>query len=279
MRFIFLLFLFLNTFFCSGQLDSSKDELKKGKPKKEYSTPPSSGAGGLDNSDVGDNIVSAFEDGIANGIFTGMIYGFYYAFIGDYNTERDLSNRLTRYPFEHRSAGNYINPDSVAKPKYFRVDIENQFIYHSDNLFGNHLKVNIRPFQYFYFQTNVFLLNEIDDFNRKRSSLNLYNLEFCYDRIRIERFNFGFTLGANYIGNDVQRFGFAYGLCAELFVLQAFSIYSCGKLSNINGLPVNQFEAKARYHHKKLFLSVGYEYLKIATPNYHFLSVGGGIYL
>ncbi|MBC7487356.1 MAG: hypothetical protein H7282_11450 [Cytophagaceae bacterium] len=107
----------------------------------------------------------------------------------------------------------------------------------------------------------------------------MYNLEFCYDRVRIERFNFGFTLGVNYIGNDIQMAGFAHGLCAELFLLQWFSIYSCGKLSNINGLPVHQFEVKGKYHHKKLFLSAGYEYLKIATPNYHFLSVGGGIYL
>lgn len=220
-----------------------------------------------------------FQNGIVGGIGTGIVYGIIYTFIGDYGAETHLSNRLTRYPFEHRSAGHYINPDSVTKPKYFRIDIENQFIYHSDNLFGNHLKVNIRPFQYFYFQANVFLLNEIDDFNRKRSSLHLFNLEFCYDRIRIKRFNFGFTLGANYIGNDVQRVGFAYGLCTELFLLQSFSIYSCGKLSYINGLPVHQFEAKVKHHHKKLFVSAGYEYLKIATPTYHFLSVGGGIYL
>jgi len=239
MRLTLLLFFILNTIFCFGQLDSSKDELKRGRQKKENSPPPSNSesGGGTDMSDF-------FQSGIASGIAAGIFYGTVYTFIGDYATETHLSNRLTRYPFEHRSAGNYINQDSVAKPKYFRIDIENQFLYHSDNLFGNHLKVNIRPFQYFYFQTNIFLLNEIDDFNRTRSSLHLYNLEFCYDRVRTERFNFGFSLGVNYIGNDVQMAGFAHGLSAELFLLQSFSVYTCGKLSYINGLPVDQFEVK-----------------------------------
>jgi hypothetical protein len=43
-------------------------------------------------------------------------------------------------------------------------------------------------------------------------------------------------------------------------------------------LPVNQFEAKGRYHKKNFYVSAGYEYLKIASPSYHFLSVGGGLY-
>ncbi|MBC7487355.1 MAG: hypothetical protein H7282_11445 [Cytophagaceae bacterium] len=166
MRFALLLFFSLNTLFCFGQLDSSKEELKRGRQKKEYTPPSSNGVGGNST-----DISEFFENGIASGIAAGIFYGIVYTFIGDYAAERHLSNRLTRYSFEHRSAGNYINPDSIGKPKYFRVDIENQFLYHSDNLFGNHLKVNIRPFQYFYFQTNVFLLNEIDDFNRKRSSI------------------------------------------------------------------------------------------------------------
>ncbi|MDB5255839.1 MAG: hypothetical protein JWM14_534 [Chitinophagaceae bacterium] len=269
MRFILLLFFCINSTwaFSQGKLDSSKDELKQGSPQRKPNR------NSYDNS--GSSIA---EDLIVQAIAKGIVYGIQYGFIGEYKSERDLSNRLTRYPFEHRSAGNYIDPDSVTKPKYFRIDIENQFIYNSDNLFGDHLKINIRPFHYFYFQSNIFLLNEIDDFNNKRSSLNLFNLDFCYDRIRIERFNLGFTIGANYIGNDVQQAGVAFGLCAEVFLLQAFSVYSCGKLSGINGLPVNQFEVKGRYHHKKLFLSVGYEYLKIATPSYHFLSVGGGLY-
>ncbi len=268
-----LIVLFLNFFssYAQGKLDESKEELKNGADNNQYYLQDPSTSYPTDK--------GVLQQQAERGISTGIAYGIYYVFVGNYKSEIHLSNKLTRYPYERRLSGNYINPDSMSAPKYFRIDIENQFLYSHDYLFGNHLKINIRPFQYFYLQSNVFLLNEIDDFNNKRSSLNLFNLEFCYDRIRLERFNIGFTLGANYIANDVQQAGFAYGLSTEVFIMRFVSIYSCGKLSNINGLPVNQLEVKGRYHKKNGFITIGYEYLKIATPTYHFLSVGGGIYL
>ncbi|MDF2456968.1 MAG: hypothetical protein K0R51_2961 [Cytophagaceae bacterium] len=262
------LYLFSLPAFSQGKIDQSKEELKNGVQKKESSK--------KQNFESNDQTIrEAFvQQGISAGIGLIIVYGI----IGNYGSEIHLSNKLTRYPFERRLAGNYINTDSMSKPKYFRIDVENQFLYNSDALFGNHLKINVRPFQYFYVQGNVFLLDEFDDFNKQRSSLHLFNLDFCYDRIRFERFNLGWTMGVNYIGNGVKKAGFAYGLSAEWFVMKAISINSCGKLSHINGLPVNQFEAKAKYHNKNFYFSAGYEYLKIASPSYHFLSVGGGIY-
>jgi hypothetical protein len=36
---------------------------------------------------------------------------------------------------------------------------------------------------------------------------------------------------------------------------------------------------ESRLHKENYFLSVGYQHLKIATPTYNFVSLGGGIYL
>ena len=48
--------------------------------------------------------------------------------------------------------------------------------------------------------------------------------------------------------------------------------------SRINGLPVNSFELRGKYHKKNYFFSLGYEHLKIASPNYNFVTLGTGIY-
>jgi hypothetical protein len=50
------------------------------------------------------------------------------------------------------------------------------------------------------------------------------------------------------------------------------------KWSLINDVTVNEFEIQSKYHRKNYFYSLGYEHLKIASPTYDFISIGGGIY-
>jgi long-subunit fatty acid transport protein len=158
------------------------------------------------------------------------------------------------------------------------MDIEEHFMYSNSNLLGNHLKAKIRPFHYFYLQTDFRQLHESDPVNNTSDQLSLFHFTFCYDRIRMEKFNFGWTLGASYVGNEVNKTGFSYGLNADFFLNNRISFSGSSKWSKINGRPVNALEVKARYHLKRYLLSVGYEHLKIATPTYNFVSVGGGIY-
>jgi hypothetical protein len=56
----------------------------------------------------------------------------------------------------------------------------------------------------------------------------------------------------------------------------ALTVRCCGV--EINGLPVNSFELRGKYHKKNYFFSLGYEHLKIASPNYNFVTLGTGIY-
>lgn len=100
----------------------------------------------------------------------------------------------------------------------------------------------------------------------------------AYDRIRFKKFNLGWTLGVTYIGNDVQKVGFSYGLHTDVFAIKNISFNSAMIWSKINGLPVNSFEIRGKYHKKNYFFSLGYEYLKIASPNYNYMTVGTGFY-
>lgn len=85
-------------------------------------------------------------------------------------------------------------------------------------------------------------------------------------------------MGATYVGNEVKKAGFAYGLNAEYFMGNHISFLGSAKWSKINTLPVNTFELQSKFHRKNYFFSLGFEHLKIANPTYNFVALGGGIY-
>ena len=99
---------------------------------------------------------------------------------------------------------------------------------------------------------SLFEFNKIDNTNNR---LSLFQFNFCYDRIRLEKFNFGWNLGATYVGNEVRKAGFAYGLNAEYFMGNKISFLGSAKWSRINGLPVNTFELQSKFHRKNHFFA------------------------
>jgi hypothetical protein len=265
---LLLLCISLNNF-SQDKIDQSLEELKRGSGKKNNDDNSSSSSS---SSSSGDNV-------IAEVLIKAFLYITYYSFIGNYAEEEHLQSNLTPYPYYNHSSGNFESDDSVAPfYKVMRLDMEDKILVNPQNLFGNHLKAKFRPFQYFYLQGDYYQLLEYKTFKHKYSNLALFNLLFGYDRVRLEKFNLGWTLGANFIANDVQRAGISFGLNAEAFVFKSYSIYSSVNWGRINGFPVNEFEIGARYHTKNHFVTMAYERLRIATPIYDFAAVGCGIY-
>ena len=203
----------------------------------------------------------------------------YYGGIGDYEKEEHLNSNLTVYPYFDGESGNYETEDSIQIYKSrMRLDIENSFVYSSSNLIGNHLKVKLRPFQYFYAQSDFHQLFEFNAINETYDQLTVFQFNGCYDRIRFDTFNLGWTIGATYIGNEVRKTGLAFGLNAEYFMGNNISFMGSAKWSRINTLPVNTYEMQLRHHTKNHFFSLGFEHFKIATPTYNFIAIGAGIY-
>lgn len=209
-----------------------------------------------------------------------IIGAFGWTFLGNYENENHLHSRLTPYPFYDGKSGNFENADTLegieTKKNRFRIDIEDNYLYNSKELYGNYLGVKIRPFQYLYFQANYHQLEEIRNFNS--SSLSLFYFNLGYDRIRMNKFNFGWTLGVTYVANEVKKAGMSFGLNAEVFPIKQCSFSGSAKWGAINNKPVNEFEVRGRYHIKRCFLSLGYDYVKIGSPSYKFTKFGGGIY-
>jgi hypothetical protein len=262
--------------FSQDKLEKSKNELSKGARRNDRP-----GAGRSRASSGNYHHEGPIEYMFFSTLARGFMFVTYHAAIGNYRVEDHLHRPLTNYPyFDVGQFGNYESPDAASPSvKTFRIDLGDQYLYSNGSLYGNHLKLKIRPFQYFYLQADYFRLTEKRLMVNSFSDLSLFNFTLCYDRIRLERFNLGWTLGCNYIGSDVNKAGFSYGVNGELFVARNVSLLGSMRWSLINDSKVNELEFQCKYHIRRCFLSVGYEHLKIGTPTYDFVSVGGGIYL
>lgn len=260
-------------------------QTKVEKSKKDLTA--ESGKNSSSQSSSSNNSLSTPASEERNSLFlelTGyVLFGvFKYGIVGDYKNEEHLDTNLTDYPFYDKRTGNYGNykaVDTNSVNKDYRLDIENKFLFSKSNLYGNHLNVKIRPFHYFYLQTDYHQLFEKNLMTASTDKLSLFYFNLGYDRIRFKNFNLGWTIGASYVGNEVKKAGFSVGVHSETFFSKKYSFLASAKWSSINGQAVNSYELEGKYHIKKCFVTLGFEHLKIASPTYNFIAFGGGIYL
>lgn len=260
----FLTALFLSNVIVGQSVVRSKNDLNSNKNTSNSRSSSSSNVSFVN----GDNI----------GFFIEMGYYLTYGLlIGDYTDENHLNNNLNSHPFSNKGKGNYTETDTLNHSN-FRLDLENHFVTSGNDLKGNHLDVKIRPSKYFYLKTDYYQLFEHNTFTNQNDGLSLFFFNFAYDRIRTESFNFGWTMGGSYVGNEVQKGGFSYGFNAEYFMDNNISLSVDSKWSSINYNPVNSLELKAKYFKGNYFGSIGYERLKIGSPVYNLIGIGAGIY-
>lgn len=261
--------------FGQEKIDDSKKALTESEGVKNSNSGSSSSSSSDDDESFGESV--AAEIGFF--IFQYTLLAAWYGAIGDYANEDHLYNDLTKYPYHDPEAGNYYNPEFGEGNVYvFRVDVKDKFLYSSNDLLGNHLEAKIRPFQYFYLKADYYQIYEFQKLAGTSDNLSLFYFNFAYDRLRFNRFNLGWTLGASYVGNGVNKAGFSYGLNAEYFLKKNVSFLAGAKWSRINSQPVDAYELEARWHRKNIYFTAGFEHLKIASPNYNFVTLGAGIY-
>lgn len=272
---ILLSFLTVTGVAAQGKIDRSKDDLGGSNTNTDF--PPLNPGTTSTSSDDSDS--SLLGELIAT-VFMYTVGGVaYYGLLGDYENEDHLYNDLTQYPYLEGTSGNFYQlKENEASVYVFRIDFDGKFIYSNNDLFGTHLEAKIRPLPAFYFKADYYKLFEFNKAAGTRDELSLYYFNFAYDRIRLERFNLGWTAGASYVGSGVDRAGFSFGVNAEYFLKNRISFGAGAKWSYINGEPVHAYEFESKIHRKKYFFGVGFEHLKIASPQYNFITLGGGLY-
>jgi hypothetical protein len=257
------------------KIDKSKRALTESEGVKSSNSTSSSSSSSDDDTSFGESLAGE----VIFVLFQYTLGAAWLGAVGSYENEDHLSNDLTRYPYHDPGSGNYYNPEFEEESVYvFRVDVKDKFLYSSNDLLGNHLEAKIRPFQYFYLKADYYQIYEFQKLAGTSDNLSLFYFNFAYDRLRFNRFNLGWTLGASYVGSGVNKAGFSYGLNAEYFLKKNISFLAGAKWSHINAQPVHAYEFESRWHRRNFYVTAGFEHLKIASPNYNFITLGAGIY-
>ena len=250
-----------------GELEKSKKEL--GKNKSKTSTSESSGS-----SIDGNPFFAALLIEIAGNVV-----------IGNYRNEAHLWNDLSPYPYYNLRSGNYTREDTLPQsseysysPRMSRLDISNHILA-GNSIYGNHLKLNYRPLSLLSIEAGVLVLLEPNVGESMFTTLTLIDLNACYDRIRMERFNLGWFIGLNYTASGINTIGFNYGLNTEIFLPDRFSLFATARGTLINGHNLNQYEGMLRYSITRHYVSVGYRLIHVASNDLHFGTFGVGVYL
>lgn len=273
-RLLFLIFITFSTVsYSQGKIDEAEDSLKRTEHTNNSGTETT-------YSDCSDDFENNFLADVVGGLFVQIFaytaYGI--AFESPFETNNKASGAfLTKHPYKTNNSGNYTY-DWNEDTEIFTTSISSRFIFETNRVYGNHLSVNMRFLKRLGLELDYLQLWEKNT-NFGDNALAIYTTLAKYNRVRTERFDAWWGLGAAYIDGDVNAFGFTYGLGAEFFFVKPFSLESNFNQILVNNNTVNKFNALLNYHRKQYKFTGGYEHLKIGSIGFSNVTIGIGVSL
>lgn len=275
--FILITFLFtvnLASFAQKGKLEKGKESLKESTSTTTTSstTATTKRTGRRTTTVDNESSFRSFFAGLFIDLFAYTAYGV------AIESPFELNNRmhdaeLANYPYKDPFYGNFTYTDSIDY-NVTRFDITNNFVIENSNLYGNNFGVDFRFLRRFGLEFDYLSLTE--KVNDKRDQFSLYSALINYHRIRTQKLDAWFGLGAMHVGSDVNKTGFGIGLGAEWFVAKPISLKFSHKWTNINSNEVNNTKLLMKYHLKNYHISSGYEGFKIGVSKINTFSMGVG---
>ncbi len=271
---LMLLLVAPHTNYSQDKLEKAEESLAK---KENHNTRSRSGSRSYSSNSSYDQSDSFFAEEFAWLFAEICLYATYYTII-ETPIEREYRGStaaITKHPYLDSLKGNY-SYEWGENTTVFRTTISSRFIAENNKLYGNHLNADMRFLGRIGLEADYLQLWE-ENTNFGNNSLAIFTAMAKYHRVRTERFNAWWGLGATYVGGEVEELGFAYGLGAELFFAKPFSLETNFYGSFINQKSVNKFTALLNYHYDRFKFSGGYEHLKIGSPDFSTFSVGVGV--
>ncbi|MGY3792089.1 hypothetical protein [uncultured Aquimarina sp.] len=269
---ICLLLFFALTASGQGSLETAQQRLSKENNADIFRTNPNSS----------DNLLSQNDRNLGRitKVFVEIgLYATYYGLI-ESPMERKHKGRkafITKHPYFISNKGNY-SYNWGADTNLYRITAANRFLKDTDQLYGNTAHIDFRFLKRMSLEANYLQLWEHESFY-SNSSLATYTILAKYNRIRTEKFNAYWGVGATYIAGEVEEFGFTYGIGAEYFFINPLSIEINYNQSFINSFSSNRLNSLLNYHINQYKIIGGYEYLRIGGFNFSTISVGLGLFI
>ena len=270
MKYIFLSFiLFFSTisiFSQQGKLELAKESLRQsnsGNTTTEHDNNYSKSSSGY----------NPFTDLIV-AIFYNITYGVAVETVFEKETKMHNA-KISTHPYIFNKIGNYTYSDSINTVKT-RFEITNSFVIENKNLFGNNFNTKLRFAKRFDIELGYLQLFENN--NNKIDGFTLFSFMANYHRIRTQKIDLWYGIGASYVANNVDKFGFSYGVGTELFIIRPMSIVASYKGSIINDESINKFKILLNYHLKNYKIYSGYQRYILGPSKINTFSIGLGIF-
>jgi len=280
-----LLFLIIFTFLtpvCNAQ--NKLDKVEKKFIKKEDENHPSytqgirgsvsSGSNKNSYDDETDNIFYHELGSLFIQLFAYASYGTLFGYSAEQNFAAHKAS-ITKYPYYNSKKGNYSYTWG-EDTKIARTTISNRMIIENSKLYGNHLNAELNVFKRLTLEADYLQLWEKNTF-LGRNTLASYTLLAKYNRVRTQKFDLNWGLGATYLDGEINQWGVTFALGGELFFAKPLSaemninhsIYTENEFTKVNGL--------LNYHINCYKISGGYEYLDIGGIDFSTFSMGVGV--
>lgn len=274
-RLIVLVFLIIHSIsYAQGKIKKAEKNLNQEKSSGKTTTSTTTYSN--NNSDTKNNYVKETIGGIFVQLFAYTAYGL--AIESPFEFDHKSSSAfLTKHPYNNANTGNY-SYNWTEDTEIFTTTISNRLIYESNTVYGNHLNLNMRFLKRMELELDFLQLWEHNQ-NFGNNTLAIYTALAKYNRIRTEKFNASWGLGATYVAGDVKKLGFTYGIGAELFFVKPFSLEANFNQALINNESINKFNTLLNYHKKQYKFILGYEHLRIARVPFSNFTAGFGLSL
>ncbi|MBP8792776.1 MAG: hypothetical protein KBE41_06675 [Lutibacter sp.] len=261
-NFIFtLLFLCPIVLFSQTTLEKAKESLSD-----KNSTSSSGAYSSNANYESGEVSRNNNDNSFFLGIFGEIaFYTFYGAFIG--NAEY---RAITPHPYFNNLKGEYLKDVTIqSKTSLFKLGVNR--LYNSDvKAFEVNANYRMLPILGIEASHSNFSDNSIHG----KGYLDVSSLMLNYYRVRERGISLWWGLGASYVGNEVNTFGFAYNAGVEVFPIKPISLSANYKQSFINSNTINQVKLHIKYHIKNVGLYTGFHSNELGGENVNGLIIG-----
>ncbi|MDH7445993.1 outer membrane beta-barrel protein [Aquimarina sp. 2201CG14-23] len=272
---IFTLSLFLtisSLSFSQGKLEKAEKGLsKRNSSSSSISSSRGSGSSSFNDDPLWGDLIMVFVE-------IGL-YATYYGLIESPAEQENSASSafITKYPYYNTNKGNYAY-DWGGDTNLTRITLSNRFIAENKELYGNHLNIDFRFLRRVSIEADYLQLWENNTFFGN-NSLATFTFLAKYHRVRTERFNAYWGIGATYVGGSVEELGFTYGIGAEYFFAKPLSIEVNYNQTIINTRSSDKLNALLNYHLNRFRVTGGYEYLRIGGIDFSTFSAGIGIFI
>lgn len=256
-----------------SKIGRAEDSLNKEERTTTNSKTTFSDGGNNNNSES--NFFAEAIGGLLIEIFAYTVYGV--VIESPFEQNHQASNAyLSKYPYQNSNKGHYTYQWNEDTP-IFKTSFSARYISENSNVKAGELNLDMRFLKRLALEADYLQLWEKNP-NFGKDNLAIYTALAKYHRVRTEKFDAWWGLGTSYVDGAVDRFGFTYGLGAELFFAKPLSLEANFNQSFINSDTVNKLNGLINYHIDAYKLIFGYQHLRIGNENFSTVTMGAGVF-